>query len=1555
MIIWLLPTVRAKQDTGYIPKLHTKNFDNVQNVFYFDDSPVLLLQDFQSVFQSNDNGVTWDTVELFSQDNDNTIPISIRQIDLDNQLGFAFTQSKRHYYTKDQGKSWKHFEIDEEGYTSATVSVNYDKHDYMLFSFRRCPEVLSVDVLSSECNDTFYYSKDGLATKPVRLDINGLSGCTFARTNADFHVADSELMVCTKRDFDDNGFPLKSEIVASKDFFNTILVPQSDALADAYVADIKVINSFMVAVVQKDRYDNNGMVDLYVSKDGVSFRKSFFDKQLRSWAFTLLPSTKNSLHVALRGVSNPYDFQSSTDVYRSDSQGMYFKKIISNVDGFGGGLEMIRKIQGIDGAWIAMTEGDAKADDGQRKPQNSGFARSKITLNDGDTWSYLKPLNDTNCLGDKDCSVNLMWFEERAGNGEIVSGPTPGILMGVGATGNTLPRSMNDLKTFISRDGGLSWSKVCDGPSVFTFADFGNIAIITKLNLEGFPASLEEGSTGSILFSLDQGSTWKEVDIGVSLVPDYLITAKDGTARQALLVGITPQTMTYVAITIDFDDAFSEECEKNDFEEWYARRDPQTNEPICVDGHREKYNRRKQNSKCFASKLYKDIQVIEEPCKCGLEDTECDFGFRMNTGGECDPISTVMAEDFCKGKNRKRKISLTSRRMIPDDPCSGGYKVPKNDYIVDCQVMNELAEVEKISVKFTDLDEKIIYYFYLERDPANSGVPDETLLVITETMRIYVSYDGGYSFVVPNDLMGLEGRVVSVFTNPYFPNDVYIAAQSGEVYYSNDRAVTFRSFHSPYVAGSDTKYEMSFSKSNSTKFIWYALSDCDSMGNCKSSVALTEDNGQSFVHMVDNARKCHFSDSIFSTENYNVKDNLIICEQKQEGNPYYNLIGSKNNFFSAPEIILKGIIGSTSSGEFLIVAKVNDDSSLTAFVSVDGYNFAEAKFPHNIEVTKQTAYTILNVNSKQIFMHVTTSSEYDLEFGALLKSNYNGTSYVTSLRNVNRNRAAYVDFESVQAPEGISLLNIVSNADKVKEDHVEKRLKTMITFNDGASWNSLESPSADSEGKMYACKKCSLNLHSYTERLDPSRDTYSSGSALGMLFGIGNVGEYLAPMNDDTTALFFTKDAGVTWKEIRKGQYMWEFGDQGTILVIAKSAETTNTVSYSLDQGQTWKDYEFAEKKYMISDLSTVPSDTARRFMLLAEDERGSEKVISLDFSRVYNRQCKLDLDHRTQMRDFDYWSPRYPHQEDKCLFGHESQYLRRSADVDDCFIGAAPLSKGYKHMKNCSCSRNDFECDYNFETAADGTCRLIKGLSSKDNSEICNRDDKVLEYWEPTGYRKVPLSTCEGGLELDKWASHPCPGKENDYKKEHHNGIRGFALFMVITLPLLAFLVSVAFVYDKGIRRNGGFQRFGEIRLDDDDNLHLVEENATDRVVNKIVRGGIYTFSFLTSTARKISTFFKRGVLGVRGENAGTISSLFNDRIVDNDEDSLFRYADEDDDAREIDSFLEHGLENDVGGDDQNYTDTPDDLEADADESAPTPLETDAEQSSSTHLGDDA
>lgn len=91
----------------------------------------------------------------------------------------------------------------------------------------------------------------------------------------------------------------------------------------------------------------------------------------------------------------------------------------------------------------------------------------------------------------------------------------------------------------------------------------------------------------------------------------------------------------------------------------------------------------------------------------------------------------------------------------------------------------------------------------------------------------------------------------------------------------------------------------------------------------------------------------------------------------------------------------------------------------------------------------------------------------------------------------------------------------------------------------------------------------------------------------------------------------------------------------------------------------------------------------------------------------------------------------------------------------------------------------------------------------------VCDDDPEAVEYYEPTGYRRIPLTTCKDGKQLDRIKAHPCPNKEKEFE-EKHPGISGVGLFFAITVPIAFAAVAGYYVFT---RWDG---KFGRIRLGD-------------------------------------------------------------------------------------------------------------------------------------------
>jgi hypothetical protein len=97
--------------------------------------------------------------------------------------------------------------------------------------------------------------------------------------------------------------------------------------------------------------------------------------------------------------------------------------------------------------------------------------------------------------------------------------------------------------------------------------------------------------------------------------------------------------------------------------------------------------------------------------------------------------------------------------------------------------------------------------------------------------------------------------------------------------------------------------------------------------------------------------------------------------------------------------------------------------------------------------------------------------------------------------------------------------------------------------------------------------------------------------------------------------------------------------------------------------------------------------------------------------------------------------------------------------------------------------------------------------MPQPEHLQECSKNPGQVKYYDPSGYRRIPLTTCVGGKELDKnGEDHPCPGKEGDYKKEKH--VSGVAIFFAVILPIAAAAGIGYWVY------NNWTSNFGQIRL---------------------------------------------------------------------------------------------------------------------------------------------
>ncbi|ETN44386.1 uncharacterized protein HMPREF1541_10566 [Cyphellophora europaea CBS 101466] len=1384
LILTLLPPGSYAKKDG--PTITGKEFEQpLEGLFYFDDSDVILGRDADAgdVWRSPDAGETWHKVEGEGQEG--------KAWDLwphpwDKHRAYILGAGEDHWITTDRGETWRKFNSKSSPDIFRASPLNFHGRDAkkVIWNGETCAGFL--------CEQAAYYTDDDFET--VHIMGTMTRGCQWAVGTEQFgkgvEDVNEDRIFCIAEGLY-SPWQTDNRLLVSDNYFDGhagIEVGLDEGRAITGVISMAAVKSYLVAAAKSEGTDE---LALFVTVDGDHWHRCEFGQhRIEEGAYTILESTNYSMQVDVLGSRpmNPMGY-----LFTSNSNGTYFTRNIDHTNRNVHGRVDFEKISNIQGIVLVNVVDNFREVEGSTLADKD--VKSQISFDDGRTFQDLSI---------KDDKLHLHSVTDARQGGRVFSSPAPGIVMGVGNTGKHLkPYEKGDL--FVSDDAGVSWTKALDGPQLYEFGNQG--AVIVAMD--------DDDETDTLRFSIDHGKNWQKADLGVKVRAKFITTAPDSTTLKFLVMGVKQDG--WHIFKVDFEGLHERSCKKDDFEKWPARVD-EDGKTSCIMGHKQFYRRRKADADCFIDEEFKDPEPQFEACKCTKADFECDFNFvRSDDRKDCKPAAPIsVPEGVCKSKDDTFKAS-SGWRLIPGNECErdGGESLDKDiERPCDESITKPGMGTGKIGVEKTEFrSQKFAEWYYLEQG-GNINSEDESLILRTSDGEIYLTKDHGKTWAP----ILKHKDITQIVPNPHFFETVYFLTRGKTVHYTFDRGNRFDQFEAPEKPSELDYPKLKFHPDYKDWLLWSGQVDDH------TNVFWSEDRGDDWKTLRRYVRSCDFipkgDDNMSDKKEAEKLKQLVYCEQYEAEDPSKNLqlVSSDDFFRESPEVHFDDILAYATMSEFIIVAaKEEDGNGLKVDASVDGRTFAAARFPKNFQVDLQQAYTVMDSSTHAVFLHVTVNPTHGQEYGSILKSNSNGTSYVLTLNGVNRDTAGFVDFEKMHGLEGVAMVNVVSNIDKVEKGG-DKKLKSMITHNDGAQWGYIPPPKARAEGGSYKCVKetnkategCSLHLHSYTERSDKSA-TFSSPSAVGVMLGVGNVGSELLPRDHDTTDTFITRDAGITWKSIKKGSYLFEYGDQGSIIVIVQESTPTRALLYTLDEGDSWNEHIFSEVDMQIDAITTVPSDRSMNFLLWGKEVGSGKNIftVALDFSALQDRERACDFnEEKPENKDYFLWEPKHPLQSDNCLFGHVAQYHRKRLDAK-CHNGKAPLPQLHNIKTNCSCTRSDFECDYNYQLKPDGSCALVPGLDPPDHAQQCAKDPDREEYYYPSGYRRVPLTTCQGGQELDKTVAQPCPGHEDEFNKKH--GLSGAGLFFVIIIPIAAACGVGYWVFTK---HREGFGSFGQIRL---------------------------------------------------------------------------------------------------------------------------------------------
>ncbi|KAF9920031.1 vacuolar protein sorting/targeting protein PEP1 [Linnemannia zychae] len=1360
-----------KADPTDITHSVTKFDAPIQGGFHYfpETSVILFLSETKQVWRSADDGSTWKRI---LPDAGRFIGIFVH--DVNNRLAYLFT-AKEVYVTHNAGDSFDRRGLpappNKFGFPLIDFHPDNNKNDWLLYLGQKEDECFTRLYRTQNAGrdwaqvDTWVDKAVYASHRKLDMPDHGIFAMSWKKPMPE--------KVCQDEVYSNDANPLQMIYKVDADTKQLVLFEN--------VVQFYVVENYLAVAVEKAKD-----FILHVSTNGYKFAQAHFPPNIRvdKNGFTVLQSTTGALIVDVAKSSAAG--REHGLLFKSNSNGTFFSLQLDNTNRNSRQLVDWEKIGGIDGVILVnqVMNTDSLARDGKKN------IRSLISFNDGAVWNPLRAPQGE--CSDNDCSLHLHSVTDYSGPGAVFSAPSSvGIVMGIGNVGKYL-LPLENAATYFSRDAGKTWKKLSDIPKLYEFGDAGGVLVMVD----------PTNPTQEVEFSYDFGTSWQKASFADAPVKvSTLTTEPTSRTSKITITGVYANGDRQPIIsTLDFSGR--RECvmdkgnkDKSDFEKWspFDGEDDR-----CILGQDIVYWRRKPDRPCRVNDKDGIPDMEQTNCKCTKKDFECDFGFFMDANGNCQ----LFEHDPEKPKNCEGTYwSKSGFRKIEASKCKDGVNLANEKIERQCGVKKDVEAKLSTFDTLYNHDRDTLFYF-----------PDSDVVMMKLESRVYISKDEGKVWTE----VDVGGTITGLYRHPYDRATAIIGTSGRKQYITRDRGQNWDAIEPPMEAASNLQLNpWSFHPTESDWLIYLGETGCsfDRDAHCHAEAFYSTNAGASWSPLTTWVRSCLWAQD----NDFKLVDAYgIYCEQYDDHSGSQKTLMNTNtpvkfiytsDFMRSHKTLFEHIVGYAIYSNYLIVADyVPEQRALRVAVSVDGTNFSPAHYPANFDVVNP-AYTVLDSTTKSVFMAINSINRQGSKVGNLFTSNSNGTYFSLSKKYVSESDWGNVDFEKMQGVEGVALLNEVTNPNDVNQGK-KKILRSLITVDNGNTWNPLNAPQSDVDNKPYkdcSSADCSLHLHNYLDRKHVE-DLFSSSSIPGMVIGVGNVGKSLGEYLDGD--MFMTRDGGNSWREILHGPHQYDFGDHGSIILLVKDDERpTDHVMYSLDQGNTFKQFEFSKEEVIVKDIVTKPNGIGKSFLLLAVSRSSSKQMIfQIDFEGLDFPKCRLDLNDEAH-DDFERWDPADLRGEE-CMFGRKVEYFRRIEDKM-CWVGELDVNPRMV-VNNCKCTARDFECDFNYEPDGNGKCTLIKEAKPAvlDVKEVCaHLPEGVDYYYESIGYRKMAFSSCVGDHALMGEKKY-CPGR----------GGRGFFGWVGILLASGGGAYTILWLlnrYKGFFRRRGSFIRLGNDMYD--------------------------------------------------------------------------------------------------------------------------------------------
>eukprot|EP01113_Clastostelium_recurvatum_P000286 TRINITY_DN1012_c0_g1_i1.p1 TRINITY_DN1012_c0_g1~~TRINITY_DN1012_c0_g1_i1.p1 ORF type:complete len:754 (+),score=110.72 TRINITY_DN1012_c0_g1_i1:142-2403(+) len=591
--------------------------------------------------------------------------------------------------------------------------------------------------------------------------------------------------------------------------------------------------------------------------------------------------------------------------------------------------------------------------------------------------------------------------------------------------------------------------------------------------------------------------------------------------------------------------------------------------------------------------------------------------------------------------------------------------------------------------------------------------------ILDPTRGAYRTTNSGYDWFLLSNTSNV--RMSRVVMDNVQRQSLMLFGSGGQRWASNDAGATLQ-----YFSGNNFNVDVGTIRPHPrTTRLWLGMADCNTAASTCETIATSRNM---------------FASSTYDKVSY---PRLRRVEWGPQGDILYLTAAGEYGYMrsnitsggdlSPVPIFPRNVFGLQITDRYIVIGYVSGTQAEIYVTNlninpsgVDASLYFAASFPFGQDLPNLGYATLDSDPSLSLFLGHSSSASRDNGWGNMYMSDDDGIEFTLSMEHINL-QFYYVDWMRIL--DGVHIANNVTNYDQYSS---RKDLRSYITWDNGGRWSTLTPPEKDINGKPITCTgSCGLHLHGITAYVGGlSTYTYATDSVVGIVMGVGNVGETL--QNDISLCnTYMSRDAGQPWKQVMQGGSTYEFANYGAILVMVTTTGQTAFILYSLDEGETLHTFQFTENSMSIQNVMSSPG--GKSVLIMGEDTSGSNKLVTVDFSSLLTYECS-DNDYE------DWFTP-------QCILGAKTKYLRRKIS-SKCY--------NFVHLERiesrqpCPCTYDDWECDVAYETTnfpnGTFTCTL-SGIVPPDPPEHCPPGKP---YYVSKGYRKIAGDLCQGGLNFD-------------------------------------------------------------------------------------------------------------------------------------------------------------------------------------------------------------